>query len=397
MSQGVFSYSLEDIVKRILKEKPNLTREDVFRLIEEKRIEAKNLLNFEGAAFLVATELGVSLTGDTKISRRMRIGNLVSGLNDVTVYGRVLAINPLQKFKRSNGSQGVLRRILIGDETGTVEVYVWNGKVKDLEEQEVKVNSIVKIEHAYSRLSVDGKVELHLGEKGRITLESPDLAEVEIPEYEEFFGKISEMKSGLKDFNFKGVVISISPVKLFKRIVGEGKVQRVKVKDETGEVDVVFWDSKVDEIKDVKIGDKLEIFGSRIKENMFGGLEAHLSKRSRVKVVPSTEKVEEKVLKIEEIQPNLRGLTIEGVIEDSFGVRDVTLKDGSKVKIYEFLLKDETGEIKVSAWRDHAEILSKLPLGLKVKLKNVSSKQGFRGGVELATTSQTTIEVIAKA
>ncbi|MCX8176091.1 MAG: hypothetical protein N3E48_02525, partial [Candidatus Bathyarchaeota archaeon] len=78
-------------------------------------------------------------------------------------------------------------------------------------------------------------------------------------------------------------------------------------------------------------------------------------------------------------------------------VRDVTLKDGSKVKVYDFLLKDETGEIKVSAWRDHAEILLKFPLGLKLKLKNVSSKQGFRGGVELTTTSQTIIEVVAKA
>lgn len=397
MDQSFLSYSVEDIVKKILKEKPNLRREDVFRLIEKKRTDARNLLNFEGAAFLVAAELGVSLSGDIKISRRMRIGNLVSGLNDVTVYGRVLAINPLQKFRRSDESQGVLRRILIGDETGTVEVYAWNGKVKELEEQEVKVNSIIKVEHAYSRLSIDGKVELHVGERGRITLESPEIVETEIPEYEEFFGKISDMKSGLKDFNFKGVVVNIFPVKVFKRATGEGKVQRAKVKDETGEVNVVFWNSKVDEIKDVKIGDKLEIFGSKIKENMFGGLEAHLNKRSRVKVIPSTEEIKEKVLKIGEIQPDIRGLTVEGVIEDSFGVRDVTLKDGSKVKVYEFLLKDETGEIKVSAWRDHAEILSKLPLGLKLKLKNVSSKQGFKGGVELATTSQTTIEVIAQA
>ncbi len=163
-------YGLETIIKKILIEKPGLTREKLLDLIEKKRVEAKGLLNREGAAFLVAADLGVSMFGKEKIVTRMKVGDVLPNLGDVSVVGRVLMVYDLQEFVKTDGSKGKLRRILIGDESGMIEVFVWNEKVEDLDRQNIKPDSLVKVEHAYSRSSVDGKVELHVGERGSITL-----------------------------------------------------------------------------------------------------------------------------------------------------------------------------------------------------------------------------------
>ena len=75
-------------------------------------------------------------------------------------------------------------------------------------------------------------------------------------------------------------------------------------------------------------------------------------------------------------------------------MKEVILKDGSKVKVAELKLKDETGVVRVSAWREHGEILAKLPQGLKVRLKGVTVKEGLKGETEIVTVSSTAIEVI---
>jgi len=394
------SYDFETIVKKILDERKDLTREKLFELIEKKRVEAKNLLNQEGAAFLVASDLGVSIFEKPHLTTRMRIEDLIPNLNDVTIVGRVLTVYDSQEFTRPDGSKGKLQRMLIGDETGIVEVYVWNEKVEELAKENVQVDSIVKVEHAYTRESIDGRVELHAGGRSKISLLASHLVEYEIPYYQDFFKKIGEMKKGVKDFNFTGVVTRVFPVKEFKRVSGEGKVQRLRVKDETGEVNLVVWDNQTEETKSIQVGDQIEVLRGTVKENMIGELEVHVGKRSKVRVVSKAEgkpEVEEFLVKptpISQITPDRRNLVVEGIITGNFGVREVTLKDGSKVKVAEILLSDDSGEIKVSAWREHADILSRFPVGVKIRLKNVSSKVGFGGNTEITTISQTVIEVL---
>ncbi len=394
------SYDFETIVEKILAERRDLTREKLFELIEKKRAEAKNLLNLEGAAFLVASDLGVSLFEKPHLATRMRVGDLIPNLNDVTIVGRVLTVYDCQEFARPDGSKGKLQRVLIGDETGMVEVYVWNEKVEELAKENVQANSLVKVEHAYTRESIDGRVELHVGERSKISLLAPHLVEYEIPYYQDFFKKIGEMKKGVKDFNFVGVVTRVFPVKEFKRVSGEGKVQRLRVKDETGEVNIVVWDNQTEETKSIQVGDQIEVLRGTVKENMIGELEVHVGKRSKIRVVskaetpPEIEAVPSQPTPIAQIMPDKRNLVVEGVITGNFGVREVTLKDGSKVKVAEILLSDDSGEIRVSAWREHADILSRFPVGIKIRLKNVSSKIGFSGNTEITTISSTIIEVL---
>ena len=70
-------------------------------------------------------------------------------------------------------------------------------------------------------------------------------------------------------------------------------------------------------------------------------------------------------------------------------------RDGTKTYVTDFELKDDTKSIKVSAWAKQAILISRFPVGTKVKLENVFSKQGFKGESELSTISSTVIEQVS--
>lgn len=396
MSEDDVTYGLEDTIKKIMHAKPELTREELLEKIEDKRKETGYLLNLEGAAFLVASDLGITLQNGDQIETRMKIKDIIAKLRDVTIIARVIIVYPVTEFTRPDGSVGKLQRLLIGDETGTVDVCIWNRKVDVAANQKIMENSAVKIEHAYSKESINGQFELHIGDRGKISLIQDE--KIPLPKKHNFYIKISNAKKGMKNFNSIGTIVRVFPVKQFNREDGEGKVQRLRIKDETGEINLVIWNLKLEETEPLDVGDKIEVMRGSIKENIFGELEIHVGKRSIVKIlakgVKNVQIANDRPLTISQISPGLRGITVECAIQTNFGVKDVNLKDGSTVKVSELMLKDSTGEIKLSAWREHAEMLSKFPAGVRVRLKNVTSKQGFRDNIELATTNSTVIESI---
>jgi hypothetical protein len=61
------------------------------------------------------------------------------------------------------------------------------------------------------------------------------------------------------------------------------------------------------------------------------------------------------------------------------------------LKLATFELKDETGRIWVSAWRNHADSVKDLKVGDRIVMKNVYVKRGFGEQLELSTRSTTSI------
>jgi replication factor A1 len=388
---------LEAVISKILKARPDLSKEKLMELVNRKRAETGSLLNLEGAIFLIASELGVKIL-DKEIATELMVKDLASNLSDVSLTGRVLAVYPAKAFQRPSGEEGMLRKILLGDKTGMVEVYLWNQLASEAEKIGVSPNSIVRVEHGYTRRGLSGRVELHAGRRSSIKIveENSEILE-KIPSIEHFFTPVSRLNENIKEANIRGRVISISPVKTFARPTGEGKVMRIRIRDETGEATLVLWDEKTDEALNIKPGYLAEIVRGTVREDLYGGFEIHAKKSSQVRFIPSTEPLPEEKLQatpISQVKPGERGVTIEGVIVEAPTLKEVTLKDGSKVKVAELKLKDETGTIRVSAWREHGEILAKLPQGLKVRLKGVTVKEGFGGEAEVVTVSSTAIEVI---
>jgi replication factor A1 len=159
----------KEIINQILSMRSELSKKKIMGMIEEKKKNASNLLTTETAARIVAAELGIRNYKKSPLLK-MQIQDLMSGFNDVTISGQIISIYPTKIFTRRNWTEGRLAKILISDETGRLMVVLWDNNVELLEEGKIHPNQKIRISHGYVREGIDGKLELHIGEKGKIRI-----------------------------------------------------------------------------------------------------------------------------------------------------------------------------------------------------------------------------------
>jgi len=268
---------VEEIISRILSYRKDLTRRMILQMIEDKIKEAKGFLTVESAARAVAAELGLEIVS-VSLTRGISISNLVSGLGDVTVVGRVLHVNSPRTFIRSNGEEGRMRSLYIADKTGVLRVMLW-GEKADLNKPSEMIGKIVRFSHGYVRRGYDGKIELNIGSRGNVEIAPPDIPEEEFPSVTRFFVKINQIRKSKARVNTIGLIVNVYPVTIFTREDGStGKVRRLELKDESGRILVVLWNNKVDELADVENGKYLELFGAKVREDVNSRLELHVDR-----------------------------------------------------------------------------------------------------------------------
>ena len=159
--------SLEEIVERILSSRSDLKREEVLEMIEKKKRGAGDFLTDETAARIVASELGVE-SGKKPLRLEIQIQDLVSGLNDVTVAGEVVALYPPKIFTRRDWTEGKLASLLVSDKSGTLRVVLWDDKVDLVESGKIQREQNIRISHGYVREGWGENLELHVGKRGSI-------------------------------------------------------------------------------------------------------------------------------------------------------------------------------------------------------------------------------------
>ena len=85
---------------------------------------------------------------------------------------------------------------------------------------------------------------------------------------------------------------------------------------------------------------------------------------------------EMQLTKIASLIENL-SVNVEGVVLTVPECKEVTTSKGENVKLTVFELKDDSGTIRVSAWRQHAESLDTLKIGDKVAVGKCLREKGF--------------------
>lgn len=390
---------LENIVQQILVARRDLNRDEVLKRIYEKKRSAEDYFLDEVAARIVAAELGVEIENEQEtFPSEIAIKNLVSGLNDVTIVARVIAIYPVQTFSRNDSTEGKVARSLLADETGTLELVLWDDKIKLIETGKMLQGQIVRVLHGYVRESFDGQLEIHLGRKGDVEISPEGVDESRFPRIADFIDKIEQITADKKKANVRGIVTWVSPVSEFTRKDGtHGRVRRVRLRDETGEAIIVFWNEKVDELDTIDEGGQLRIINTRVKTGLNGGVELHVGNSSQIQKmhdqIASLITVTEAARKIADLKTEGGPFTIEATVASTPTVREVNTSQGENVPLATFDLTDETGKIGITMWRKHAELTKDLTIGTQVKLKNIYVKRGFSNLLELASRNSTTIEI----
>ena len=391
---------LENIVQQILLTRRDLTRDEVLKRIYEKKRSTEDYFLDEVAARIVAVELGVEIQGNDEAFRgEISIKDLVSGLNDVTIIGRVIAVYPVQTFSRNDSTQGKVARLLLADETGDLKLVLWDSNTNIVETGEIRQGQILKVLHGYVRESMNGALELHLGRKGDIEISPRDVDESRYPHTTEPMDKIGKLKSERRRASVKGWVTQIFPASEFTRKDGtKGKVRRLRLKDETGETMIVLWNEKVDELGTVDEGTPLCITNARTRTQLSGSLELHVESSSHIqKTAGQTHPkvaASEATRKIAELREG--GLfTVEAAVASAPLVREVTTSQGERILVASFDITDETGEIPVTLWRKHAELAQALSIDARIKITNAYVKKGFSDPLELVSRASTTVEIIS--
>ena len=159
----MISVSEQEIIDRLLEK--GMTKEEIENEIKERIEEMNGLISRMGALKIIANDHNISLFKASE-SVRVRIKNLVGGLDDVTVYGRVTDIFPVKEFTRKKGGKGKVASMIITDETGTTRVVLWDNKTNILDK--IKIGDVVKVVQA--RVRQGNFLELHTKASTRIMI-----------------------------------------------------------------------------------------------------------------------------------------------------------------------------------------------------------------------------------
>jgi len=150
---------LEELIKKIALE-ANISEDEVRSLIDDKKTELSDLISDEGAAYIVAKELGIPLI---KREHRLNIENIVPGMRNVDVVGRIIDISPVRNFKTEK-AEGSVMNMRIADATGSVRISLWNEEIEKA--GDLKEGDVVQVK-GYIRDNM-GMPEIRLGLYGNM-------------------------------------------------------------------------------------------------------------------------------------------------------------------------------------------------------------------------------------
>lgn len=179
-----FMAGLDDVLARI-DAKSEMNIDEIRDKVAKKREELSGLISEEGAAHLVAKELGVNLLSNEK--RKIELKNILPGMRNVSAAGRIFNISKIIEFKKKSGADGRVVNIFVGDKSGFVRIPLWDDMVTMVEEKTLNLGDIIQVSGAFANENMYGDVELSIGKYGKIfpINEEAEGAGIEFPSVEE--------------------------------------------------------------------------------------------------------------------------------------------------------------------------------------------------------------------
>lgn len=149
----MYKIPLANVVEKIASEK-SLSVDQVNSKISKKMTELAGLVSAEGAAHIIANEMGVSIF--TEEPQELKLSNIQPFMKHISVTGKVVAIFDLVEFQKDS-NPGKVRNLILGDETGRVRVSFWHHATDPLDA--VSQGTILRLKNVVSKDN-NGQVEL---------------------------------------------------------------------------------------------------------------------------------------------------------------------------------------------------------------------------------------------
>ena len=158
----------ERIIEKIAKS-AGIEKSDIEKKVEEKRSKLSGFISKEGAAQIVASELGISFENE-----KLKINELLPGMRRVNIVGKVINLFPVRTFTTKKGDESKVVNFWVADDSSNIKIVLWDtNHIALIEKGEIKEGVPVEISNATMR---DG--ELHLGNFSEIKVSQEILEEV---------------------------------------------------------------------------------------------------------------------------------------------------------------------------------------------------------------------------
>ena len=254
------------MLQYLTEQRSDLTIDKLKDLIEAKKQKiGAGYLTEQGALFLVAADLGISLEQQKSPAS---ISDLYVGAKDVTLYGRILTIySPREYTKKDNIEIVKNRTMVIYDHQSSIKIKLWDNQVYVPDEIGLRPGDLVKISRGYVKTGLDGKPIVNIGTDCQLekTNESPN----NIPSLDSKTKIIDDVDSQVDNIVIEGYIKSNPRISEYRDSRG-GMSRSLQMQlfneDGTRSLRTIIWN--VAEIRIPKvftIGSKIKLIGVKIK------------------------------------------------------------------------------------------------------------------------------------
>ena len=292
-----------------------LSEDEIEKQILQKAEDFQGFITKKGILFLIAKEMGLSIQS-SEIEPELyeefeedidydeftiKISEVQENMSNIVLLGRIQKNLGIRHFNRKDGTPGVVGSFLLNDGTKSIKIVLWSDHVKVMESEYFKINEIVRIIGAYSKMGINKLLEIHLGKKGKILLSPkninpgkipqirPNLIE-SVPKMNNNPNKIIQKIQNLNGFikNVEGVITNIDEFKEIDKKNGEKSfLLKLIISDETSSIKLILWDMKAIEcLRLINVGDYILLSNVLIKTNSYTGeKEITFTQYSRLKKI----------------------------------------------------------------------------------------------------------------
>lgn len=361
----------ETLLNKLLEQRSELTRSDIEEKIKQKKEKiGAGYLTDQGALFLIASDLGVSLSEPLKVE--MGLKDLYVGAKEISLETRVLNFSPAKQYSRKDGTPFFLRTMTVYDGNATASVKLWDEKANLPGIEDLKPGDLIKIIKAYVKSDLNGSPTINIGSGSNI--ETVDI-DSDIPAIDSITKDVNSIKENENNLVVSGTIDGIINTMEFTNSRGQpGKALRLRLKGSNGNsVRIVLWGKDESSIpKMIFPGAKSTLFGVRTKTGN-QGLEIHGNEATIIRIEGEKE-AKPVVTRILSISKNDAGKSMVLGVDTNRNMIKITDLAG-KIKLFK---EGEIIECMPSKAYGNSIVLDEDSFVRKVENENISSLSDLR-------------------
>ncbi len=237
----------------------------------------------------IVVKKGLIITNEVLESQLTKIKDINETLNNnyTSIKGIIINVTPLHEFSRDNKTTGKVRNLTLSDDTDIIRVVIWDDKTQLITENDVDklatiVNGIVRIREIEIRGVKYSRTEFHCGKDAQINIE-----DVESDIYQQHivgFNNLDSISENQEFVHVRGIVSDKSPIQEIETKETEiVNLRNFKIEDSTAEVRFTCWRENVEKISDFNVGDQVEIYYAKVKEDTGYGVGLQVTRDTIIK------------------------------------------------------------------------------------------------------------------